>query len=261
MVESTPLIMFGVFAGAMGFILVKMMWNMLITSRWPISVSIGMQRGNSIVWDDNERARLIKTKDGYQVMRLRKRKQNIKPTQYKYLGLNTRGKPRLQLFNVTAGQYYPLESILPEFKNRKITKEDMNNPELMKRIIDMLKGKIIPIEMTDLPKISIVEDASAKNWGVQELKRVNDVYRAKEGFWTKYGTFVMSAILAATIIFAVMFFAMKMETISGNFAGAASAMKDAAYISRGLTPPGQQAIQNLTQAPKEGINILGMTIP
>lgn len=261
MVEATPLIMFGVFCGVMGYILVKMLWTMMTNSRWPISVSVGMQRGNAIVWDDNERARLIRGKDGWEVVRLRKRKQNIKPPQYKRLGLTDKGKPKLQLLNVTAGQYYPLESILPEFKNKKITKEDMNDPVVIKKIIDILKGKTMPIEITALPKIEIVEDASSKNWAVQQLKRLNDVYRPKEGFWAKYGTFVMSAILATTIIFAVMFFAMKMETISQQFNGAASAMKDAAYISRGLTPPGQQPINNTQPTPNSGINILGMTIP
>lgn len=261
MVNATTLIMFGLFCGTMGFILVRMLWNMMINARWPISVSIGMQRGESIVWDDSEKARLIKAKDGYQVLRLRKKKQSIKPRQYKHLGLTNRGKPRLQLFEVTSGQYYSIETILPEFKNRKITKEDMEDPIVMKKIIDALKGKTIPIEMTVFPKLEIVEDASTKNWGILQLDRLMKTYSPKDSWFNKYATFIMSAILAATMIFSVMFFGMKMESISQNFAGASVAMRDAAYISRGLTPPGQVTPTNNTAPPNSGVNILGMTIP
>jgi len=225
MVEVAVMITLGVFIGIFGFIILKMLWNIIMGSMWPISVSVGMQRGNSIVWDIGERARLVKSKDGYQCLRLKKRKQSIKPPQYKYLTINDKGRPYLALYNTTLGQYWP-------------------------------------IQMPKPPNLDIVEDASAKNWGIQELKRLNDVYKPKDSWWNKYGTFIMSAILAATIIFAVMFFALKMEVISGNFNGAAKQLSDAMYVSRGLSPPGAPLVPvNATQTSNQGLNILGLTLP
>jgi hypothetical protein len=260
MVSATALILFGTFAGVMGFILIRQFWNIFQNMLWPIAVVVGMQRGESIVWDDSEKGKLISSKDGYQVVRLKKRRHNIKPPRYLNLGLTNKGKPRLELLNVTAGQYYPIQAILPKFKNKKITKEELNDPKVQKEILDALNGKVVPFQMLDMPKKEIVEDASAKNWGVQELKRTNDVYRPKEGWFAKYGTFIMSAILAATIIFTMMFFAMKMETISANFNGAATQIRDGLYVSKGLSPP-SSPIQNVTQPAKTGNSILGMTIP
>jgi len=213
----------GLFLGLGLMFVIKRLFDIITNSLWPISVSIGMQRGNSIVWDKNERAKLVKLKDGYQFFRLKKRKQNIKTPQYKYLEINNKGQACITLYNTTSGQYWP-------------------------------------VQMPEPPKLQIVEDTSAKNWGVQELRRSNETYKATDTWWNKYGTFLMSAVLAATIIFAVIFFATKMTEISGNFAGAAKTFQDTVVISRGGTPTGMAPINITTPAPSTGIDIFGFKI-
>ena len=225
MAVETTFIIFGTFIGFFSFIIIKMLYGIMIDRRWPISVSVGMQRGNSIVWDNKEKGKLMKLKNGYQIVRLRKRKQNIKPPKYERLELNDRGKPMFNIFNTASGQYFF-------------------------------------ISMKDTPNLEVIVDASDTNWAIQELMRANNDYKTKEGWFAKYGIFVMSSILAATIIFNAIFFNMKMETISSNFNGAAAMIRDGMYVMNGYTPPGQNLqANNNTAPPNSNLNILGMTLP
>ena len=194
--------------GAIGFG-IKFFWDKMKKWRFPIAMPTYMQRGNSIFTDLDERGRKVRSKIGYEVIKMMKRKENIQPPQYEYLMSTSKGKPVYPIFNTASGQYYP-------------------------------------VKIMDPPKHAIIDDTGAKNWGMLELKRLRETYREKESFFQKYGAFIMNATFAAMVIFFVIYFGGKMEVVSGSLGNAADKLANAMNAFSGNTgggtvvPPGSQ---------------------
>ena len=175
-------------------------YKLFIWFFFPIEVPVIIQRGKGFVWDLKERARFVKDKSGYEALKLMKRRGGIKPPQFEYITTNQHGKPVYPIFNTTLGQYFPI----------KIT-----NP--------------IGLES--------VEDKASKNWMITELQRNDRKYAPKEGFFMRYGPFIMSATFAAMVIFFVIYFAGKIEIIANSLSGAAMSLTVAMEKLAGAPPP------------------------
>jgi len=176
-----------------------LLWKMMVQRNFPITVPVAMQRGKSIVWDFNERGRVRKDKSGYEVLLMKNRKKDtLKPPKYDRLVVDKRGKPVMPVFNTISGQYFPMK-LLDEGKNKR--------------------------------RLDMVEDKSAKNWAINEMIRLNSVYRPQESFLQRYGMYIMTATFAAMIIFFVIYMGGKIE-ISSN--GLAAASQNLASASENL---------------------------
>lgn len=196
----------------MGGVLVfsaNMMWKYVILPwRWPIRVPVGIQRGENIVWDLDERAYHKTEKDGFESLRLRKRKDFIKPPKYEHVSIDKKGKAVYPVYNTARGQYFPIEFI------------ENANGERRPRI-DM----------------NIVEDKSAKNWAVQALRKVQAKYAVGESKWLRWAPYFMSATFAAMIIFFVIYFGGKVEIASNALAGASANLASAMEMFTKSPPP------------------------
>ena len=160
--------------------------------RWPVRLPISIQRGEggSVVWDLDERGKFVQRKDGYSILRMKKRKKNIKPPKFSQVTLDTKGKPVYPLYNTTVGQYLPMK---------------LSNP----------------------PKMEVVSDLSAKNWGVLESARIRSTYIERESTFMRIAPYVMNGIFAAMVIFFVIYFGGKMESAAGSLGSAASSLEGA----------------------------------
>ena len=183
--ELLAVLFSGGLLGTMIAILGLFIWKFLQDIWWPIRIPVIRQRGENVIWILDERGRLAKRKDGYEVIKLKKDKANIKPPKYEQIQLTSKGKSVFPLFNTTGGQYFPIKAI-------------------------------------NSPSLDVVEDKSAKNWAILEHQRISEAYRPKEGFWQTYGMMVMSATFAAMVIFFVIYFSSTIQTASGNLAGASN---------------------------------------
>jgi hypothetical protein len=191
---------------------------------WPIRVPAMLQRGNNVVWNLEERGKMLNAKDGYAAIRLKGAKKNIKPPKYDQVSITGKGAPVYPVFFTTAGQCFPVKlSAVPESLKGKLKKYYDANGNLKNQ-----NEKIVtPIKIMEPPRFEVVEDASSKNWAVLEMSRINSKYREKEGFLAKYGMYVMNATFAAMVIFFVIYFGGKMEIAASSVGGAAASLDKA----------------------------------
>ena len=184
----------------LGFMLtfvVMMLYKVVIQKMYPIRTPMMIQRGSGIVWDLGERARYHVSKTGRECLRLMKRKDTVKPPKYDFVSTDKKGKDVFPLFTTARGQHF---SGKPSYKK---------------------------VGIVNKPRIEIVEDKSAMNWAIQELQRKEDKYRTEESTFLKYMPFIITTILAAAIIFVVIFTMTKFEVISGAFESASSNLANA----------------------------------
>ena len=174
-------------------------YNFYIKRKWPTRIPLAIQRGNSVVWDLDERARTMKTKTGYEVLRLRKRNTNIKPPKYEQVTMDMRGKSVYPIYNTVSGQYFP-------------------------------------VKLMNTPKLEVVEDPSNKNWSILELLRTISTYRDKEGWLVKYAPFVISMAFAVMFIFFIIYFGGKFELMSNSLSNAATSLAQAMEAFKGTAP-------------------------
>lgn len=195
----------GLFFGIVGTVCTYVFYGVIIKFMYPIRAPIAIQRENSVVWDFDERAKYMKGKSGYEILKLRKRKDRLKPPKFGHVTIQKNGKPAYPLFNSAMGQYFPI----------KFTKAN------------------------DKINMEVVEDTSAKNWSILERRRIQDTYTEKEGFFAKYAPFIMNVTFAAMVIFFVIYFGGKMEMVSNAMGGAASSLEKALGVFGGnvATPP------------------------
>jgi len=195
----------GAFLGFVIGIGVFLFWDIFQKKMYPISIPTMMQRGKSIVWDLNERAKVVTDKSGYEILKLKKRKHNIKPPKYDNVTIDSKGKPVYPLFNTTTGQYFP-------------------------------------VELGNTPRFDVIEDKSSKNWGVLEQSRVRKTYMERESWFLKYAPYIMNATFAAMVIFFVIYFGGKMELAAGSLAGAADSLSNAVSTAFGNPPAAGGAV-------------------
>lgn len=180
----------GVAIGAVWGVAGMFMWNILTKRMWPMQIPVGMQRGNSVVWDLDERAKHVTKKDGSEIIRLKRRKRNIKPPKFEKLSTNTKGKAVYPIYETTRGQFFP-------------------------------------IRLMDPPRFDVVEDKSSRNWGITERNRLYNVYKPKESTFMRLLPYLMNATFAAMVIFFVIYFGGKMELVANSMSGAASSLTTA----------------------------------
>jgi hypothetical protein len=168
----------------------NLLWRRLQDMMWPIRIPIIRQRGENLLWELDERGRSAKRKDGYEVIKLKKDKENIKPPKYDQVHINRKGKDVMPLFSPAKGSY-------------------------------------IAVKMVEGPALETVEDKSAKNWGILEHQRINEDYKPHEGFWDKYGMIVMNATFAAMVIFFVIYNGQAMGNAASSLSGTANALTNA----------------------------------
>jgi hypothetical protein len=210
----------------------RMFWNSYQNSRWNIIVPLFTQRGDSIIWDLEERGRLVRNAEGYSVIKLKKNKDFIKPPQYDVLTISKSSNSVYPLYTTSKGQYFSVRAVLPEFEKRKITKEDFQNPEMIKKIIDAINGRTVPVKLMKAPALEISQDPADKNWGILELGRIFSKYRNQEGWFAKYGQWVIQMIFFGVVIFMMIFMMSKFESVSSGMSSAANAIKEGlAYLS------------------------------
>jgi len=168
-------------------------WKRMQNFLWPIRIPVIRQRGENYLWDLEERGRKAKRKDGYEVIKMKKDKENLKPPKFKQVHMTRGGNDVIPLINTVGGQYLPLT--VAEKENKYW--------------------------------FDVVEDKSAKNWGILEHQRVNEAYKPKEGFWSQYGMIVMNATFAAMVIFFVIYMSSTFTSVSGSLSSTANALTSA----------------------------------
>lgn len=180
----------GVAIGAVWGVCGVIVWGFVQKRLWPMEIPVAMQRGKSVVWDLAERAKHKMTKDGAEVVRLKRRKRNIKPPKFEKLSVNTKGKAVYPIYETTRGQYFPIKLMNP-------------------------------------PSFDVIEDKSSKNWGITERNRLWAVYKPKESTFMRLLPYLMNATFAAMVIFFVIYFGGKMEIVANSMSGAASSLTTA----------------------------------
>lgn len=183
-------ILSGVAIGGVWGVCGVILWRVLMKRLWPMEIPVAMQRGKSVVWDLAERAKHVMTKDGSEVVRLKRRKRNIKPPKFDNLSVNTKGKAVYPIYETTRGQFFP-------------------------------------VKLMDPPSFKVIEDKSSKNWGITERNRLWSVYRPKESTFMRLLPYLMNATFAAMVIFFVIYFGGKMEIVASSMSGAANSLTTA----------------------------------
>jgi hypothetical protein len=212
MIGINTILLFTIFIGGVFGVLILILYRMFIKMLWPVSTPIAVQRGDSVVWDLDERAKYVKNKEGYEVLKLRKRKHNIKPPKFQHVTITQGGKPVYPLFNTVSGQYFP-------------------------------------IKMMNSPRFEVIEDPSAKNWLTLETQRLRRAYSEKESTLMKFMPYIMSGIFAAMIIFFVIYFGGKMEAVGNSLSGASNSLSDALLVWSGNAPAPTHNTTSITVVP------------
>ena len=231
------LIILGMMLGGVIFWIGQFVLKLMGNKKWVILTPVYMQRGNSIVTDLFERGRILKTKEGYSVIRLKKRKDNIRPPKYDMLQLSTTAQPIYPIFMTARGQYFPIRSMLPHFQDKKLTLEDLKNPEIQKRIYEVIKGEVFPVKMDKVPRLEVVEESGATNWAVLERKRIFEKYKPEIGWFEKYGQYFMNIIFMAVLIFVIIFMMTKFAVVSSSLSSAASSISQGLNALAGWSGP------------------------
>jgi hypothetical protein len=177
-----------VFGGTIGTIIAVaglFWWRFWQNLRWPIRIPMIRQRGENLLWELEERARYAKNKAGYEVIKLKKDKENIRPPKFNQVHLTAKGKSVMPLFNPARGSYFPVKSV---------------------------SG----------PALETVQDPSAKNWGILEHQRLNEAYKPNEGFWEKYAIPIVVGSLSMMILFFVIYMSSTFQAMVGTLGGAIS---------------------------------------
>lgn len=191
----------GMMLGSVTTISIFVIYKLLIGKMFPIEMPTLMQRGKGFVWDLAERARLVTRKDGTTALKLKKRrKKTIKPPKFEYLSSNLKGKPVFPIFY----------SAFDEIK---------------------------PIKIIDTTTLETAADPGSRNWIIQELQRAESKYRSQEGWFAKYGTYILNATLASLIVFIIIYFGGKFEIMSSNLSGAAAKIAEAMEKFSSAPPP------------------------
>ena len=165
-------------------------WNFYRRWAFPISTPVIMQRGNGFQWDLTERAKHVKSVEGFESMQLMKRKNKLKPPVFKYVTVDQKGKPVYPLFNTTFGQYHIMDV--------------RNNVAL-----------------------ESVEDKGAMNWALQMLSDNFTRYMPKETMGAILIKYVAPIAFAACIIFFVIYFGGKIEIAANTLSSAAASLAGA----------------------------------
>lgn len=186
----------GVAIGAVWGVCGMLVWRILMKRLWPMEIPIAMQRGRSVVWDLGERAKHVMNKEGAEIVRLKRRKRNIKPPKFDKLSVNTKGKSVYPIYETARGQFFPIKLMNP-------------------------------------PRFDVIEDKSSKNWGITERNRLWSVYKPKESTFMRLLPYLMNATFAAMVIFFVIYFGGKMEIVANSMSGAASSLTQAVTAMAG----------------------------
>ena len=140
-----------------------MMYRTFVLRAWPIRVPILRQRGDMVVWKLNQRARKKISKDGFEVLQLRKVKNPIKPPKSSELGVDEKGRPVYPIY-VTSTANFPIK---------------IDNPK----------------------KFEVQMDKSARNWAILELRHGREKYAPQISSFMQMLPFLMSGTFAAMVIF------------------------------------------------------------
>ena len=235
--DALPLLFSMIGLGVGLTIIVKMAWDWMQSKIWKIIIPVFTQRGNSIVWIMNEKGRLAKSKDGYSIIKMKKSKENIQPPQYDILALSETAQAVYPIFTTAKGQYFPIKTILPEYATKKLTREDFDDPKIRDKLIALMKGRTIPVKLMKPPELKVVQDTSAINWGVLEHRRLRDKYKRDEGWWNKYGQYVMNMLMMAVLVFFILYWGGKMEMVSNSMVSAADRITLGLSYLTGNAPP------------------------
>ena len=166
-------------------------------SRYPVKVEVWAKRANSIELIDDKAARIIE-KDGTQYYHLKKHKLKIKPPEYKYIFMK-KGKPCMKLFSPQHGQ-------------------------------------MLPINFENPPNLTI-EDKETIFWGIQQIKKTNEMYPKERSIWEKYSAYILLGLTAA-LCFMIMIFAMPHLSATASALGSvAGQLENVAQMLTGYTPP------------------------
>jgi len=194
----------GGFIGSVLSMLAVAVFFMFRQWMYPIQMPIVEQRGeNGIVWDLGERGKLVRAKDGFEAVKLMKRKGTyVKPYKYGHLSVNKKGKDVYPMFSTTDGEF-------------------------------------MPVEFTSDVDLKSVDDKSASNWMILLKNRFAKKYAPDPGWFAKYGAYALGFTMAGVMIFLVIFTWGKMEIISGQIAGASQSLASAlqTYTSSGMPQP------------------------
>jgi len=182
---------FGAMIGGVTSFSALLLKDMIQQKIYPISVPVLVERANGgTVWDMSERGKILKGKDGFVCLELMKRKDKIKVPKFKFITIDTRGKPVYPVFNNSIGQYFPMKT--------------QNNVSL-----------------------ASVEDKGARNWGIQIRKRYLTKYGPGDNFWLKYGPLIAQSATSILIILLILYVMPKFELISNQLGGASAMLADA----------------------------------
>lgn len=187
----TSLIIAGALMGGVVVFAIMFAYPFYVRWRWPIQVPVIVKRGkDGILWNLNERGRVVKGKDGKREIRLRKSKESMKQPSYKFVTMNNKGKAVYPVTKLGSGMYGSVNVTIPDVT---------------------------------------VADTLDTNWMIQKLAENAKRYAPKQDWkmaLLMYGTPI--AFLISTIFFWIYFggkFEMGMNSLSGAATRMAMAME------------------------------------
>lgn len=191
----------GLIMGAVFGVFGMISYRLIIKRLYPIQVPVITQRGNhGIVWNLDERAKMTRSKAGFEALQLRSAKKMLKPARYEYVSLNTAGKPVYPVYSTTSGQYFP-------------------------------------VTFTDKVGLESIEDKGAKNWSTLLKNYYALKYMPSESFLARYAPFIMNTVFAGMVIFFVIYFSSKIESASAGLSSASNALTNALMVFKGAPAP------------------------
>lgn len=180
----------GAVLGIFGSLLVMILRNVLRDWAWPIRIPLLIQRGDGFVWDVTERAKVYKTKAGFEALKLMKRNHDIRVPEYRFVTTTDKGKQVYPLFSPIDGQY----------------------------------SKVNIVNNFNKLGLELVEDKASKNWAFDQIRRTAEKYRTEESWLQRNGMFLMTGTFAAMVIFFVIYYGGKLEMVGNSLAGAADSL-------------------------------------
>jgi len=205
---------------------------------YPVKVTILEKRGNSIQIFYDKATRIIE-KDGTQHYRLKKKKANIPPPEYKYIFVDKKGKPLLFLYSPQQGQYAFMS--MKDGKYRALYLKD--NPvthckKCNEKVELTVKDGFLPMEIENPPNL-MIEDKEMTFWNILQTRKTYEIYPRESSFLEKYMPLMVMIIGGATLVFVTIFVMRGLGGIAGSVGSISLQLKEVAEILAGkVYPPG-----------------------
>lgn len=191
-----------------------------VFARYPASAPIVERRGDAFRWG-NDRIRLIKSNDGSEYFEMKGNKYRLPVSSFTQMSMDKRGNTVIPLYSPENGVYLPMTVSLGKKRSYDL--------------IDKETGNIVQKDF-QTPELTTFSTLSEwGNWNVLEKRRQSEIYRKKEGFWSKIAPYAILLMTGGILLFTVIQTTSTMEAIA----------ETVATVGRSTAEPLAQAVNRL----------------